>query len=138
MEGLGSHLLAELFNCNENHISDVKKVEDVLLKAAELCNTTVIKQFFHEFSPYGVSGILVIAESHFTIHTWPEFEYAAVDIFTCGDIEYKRSIDFIKEEFEAGKCSIFHFTRGILPEIEIKKEMFKWEESNRVKCIKKQ
>jgi len=128
MEGLGSHLIAELFDCNAQSISKAKNVEKILLKAAELARTTVVKHFFHEFSPYGVSGVLIIAESHFTVHTWPEFAYAAVDIFTCGDIDYQPAIDYIKEQFQAGKCSVFHFTRGIIPDIDLKKEMFKWRE----------
>lgn len=129
MEGLGSHLIAELFDCDTNSISSTEKVEEVMLRAAELSKTTVVKQFFHEFSPHGVSGVLIIAESHFTIHTWPEFAYAAVDIFTCGDVEYQPAIDYIKEQFNAGKCSVFHFTRGMIPDTDIKKNLFKWRET---------
>jgi len=56
----------------------------------------------------------VIAESHFTIHTWPEYGYAAVDVFTCGDLECQKALDYIKAELEADRCSIFQFQRGIL------------------------
>ncbi len=137
MEGLGSHLIAELFNCDEFYISDCKKVENVILAAAELAGTTVIKHFFHEFSPHGVSGVVIIAESHFTIHTWPEHGYAAIDIFTCGDIVYQPAIDYIKSEFKAKECSTFHFSRGILPGIDLKKDLFKWRKMESAKCVEK-
>jgi len=114
MEGLGTHLIAELFNCNEFHINDVKKVEEVMMAAAELSKATIIKPFFHKFSPYGISGVIIIAESHFTIHTWPEHGYAAVDIFTCGELDYRSALDHIKNELGAEQCSTFHFRRGIL------------------------
>ncbi len=139
MEGLGSHIIAELFDCNESCISNCNEVESVILTAAELAKTTVIKHFFHEFSPYGISGVVIIAESHFTIHTWPEYGYAAVDIFSCGDIEFKTAIDYIQKEFEAKKCSTFRFNRGILPDIDmqnvdIKKEMFeRWRKAESAK-----
>ncbi len=136
MQGLGSHLIAELFNCSEYIISDANKIEEVMLKAAKLSKTTVIKKFFHEFSPFGISGVLIIAESHFTIHTWPEYAYAAVDIFTCGDIEYQPAVDYIKNEFEAKECSVFHFNRGIIPDIKINKDTFKWREIQSAKFIK--
>lgn len=116
MEGLGTHLIAELFNCNEFHINDIDKVEEVMMAAAELSKATVIKPFFHQFSPYGISGVIVIAESHFTIHTWPEHGYAAVDIFTCGDIDYQSALNHIKSELGAERCSTFQFQRGILQE----------------------
>lgn len=128
MEGLGTHLIAELFNCNKFQISDAKRIEEVMLKAAELSRTTVIRHFFHEFSPHGVSGVVIIAESHFTIHTWPEYAYAAVDIFTCGDVDCRSALDHIKNAFQADKCSVFRFNRGILPQIDMRKEIFRWRE----------
>ncbi len=128
MEGLGTHLIAELFNCNEFHINDVKKVEEVMMAAAELSSATIIKPFFHKFSPYGISGVIIIAESHFTIHTWPEYGYAAVDIFTCGDLNYQAALDHIKNELEAERCSIFQFQRGILSDTHKVKEITTFRE----------
>jgi S-adenosylmethionine decarboxylase len=128
MEGLGTHLIAELFNCNVFHINDVKKVEEVMMAAAELSSATIIKPFFHKFSPYGISGVIVIAESHFTIHTWPEHGYAAVDVFTCGDLDYTAAVDHIKSELEAERCSIFQFQRGILSENTKAKEILSFRE----------
>ncbi|MDY6935640.1 MAG: adenosylmethionine decarboxylase [Spirochaetota bacterium] len=121
MEGLGTHVIAELFNCNESYINNSKKVEEVMLIAANLSMANVVKHYFHKFSPYGVSGVVVIAESHFTIHTWPEYGYVAVDIFTCGEFDYQSALDYIKRELETEKCSIFQFERGIIPEIKRRK-----------------
>ena len=116
MEGLGTHVLAELYNCDSFQINDVRKIEEVMLAAAELSKATVIKPFFHKFSPYGVSGVIVIAESHLTIHTWPENGYVAVDIFTCGEHDYEIALDHIKRELKAESSSTFRFKRGILAE----------------------
>lgn len=113
MEGLGTHLLAELFDCDRSQIDNIKTVEKVMLAAAEISRATVIEPFFHKFSPYGISGVVVIAESHITIHTWPENNYAAVDIFTCGDLDSHAGIEHIKEELGAGKCVIYKMRRGI-------------------------
>ena len=124
MEGLGTHVIAELFSCNEFHINNTKKVEEVMLAAAKLSRATVIKHFFHKFSPYGVSGVVVIAESHFTIHTWPEYGYVAVDIFTCGEFDYQSALNYIKNKLETERCSVFQFQRGILPDIGRKRESF--------------
>lgn len=136
MEGLGKHLIAELFNCNESHLADTKKVEEIMLTATKLTKTTVIKHFFHEFIPYGVSGVVVIAESHFTIHTWPEFAYAAVDIFTCGDIDCQTAIDYIKNELGSNKCSIFQFKRGMLPDLNMNELKLEWRRPENAECVK--
>lgn len=113
MDGVGTHLLAELFDCDEFHINNVKKVEEIMLAAAELTGATIIKPFFYKFSPYGISGVLVIAESHFTIHTWPEYGYAAFDIFTCGELNAHIALKHVKKELGAGSCSVLEMKRGI-------------------------
>jgi S-adenosylmethionine decarboxylase proenzyme len=116
MEGLGKHVLVELFHCDELRIDSVKEVKEVMLRAAELCKTTVIQHFFHKFSPYGISGVVLIAESHLTIHTWPEHAYAAVDLFLCGDHDWHVVVEHLKGAFGAERCSVFELTRGIIPE----------------------
>lgn len=120
MEGLGTHIIAELFNCNAFHINNLKKVEEVLTAAAELSKATIIQPFFHKFSPYGISGVIVIAESHITIHTWPEYGYAAVDVFTCGDHDYKNAIDYITEKLEADRCVLYEMRRGVMNDRKVK------------------
>ena len=85
MEALGRHILVEFYNCSPELMNDVVHIEKSMVEAAETAGATVINSTFHHFSPYGVSGVVVIQESHLAIHTWPEFGYAAVDLFTCGD-----------------------------------------------------
>ncbi len=85
MEALGRHILVELYNCSPKLLNDVAFIEREMIKAADLANATLINSTFHHFSPFGVSGVVVIQESHLAIHTWPEYGYAAIDLFTCGD-----------------------------------------------------
>jgi S-adenosylmethionine decarboxylase proenzyme len=81
--GMGRHLLIEMYECDPDILNDVAAIEKAMLCAARCCGTTIIHHFFHRFSVQGVSGIIVIAESHMSVHTWPELGYAAIDLFTC-------------------------------------------------------
>lgn len=85
MNALGKHLLVELHGCDPEALKSIDLIREAMVSAAREANATIVGVSFHEFSPFGVSGVVVIAESHLTIHTWPEYRYAAVDIFTCGD-----------------------------------------------------
>ena len=78
-------ILIELHGCPAERLNDADGIERAMLAAAEASGATVISAHFHRFSPLGVSGVVLIAESHLTIHTWPERGYAAVDVFTCGE-----------------------------------------------------
>ena len=84
MDALGRHLLLELRDCNKAVLDDLRYLENALVSAAEEAGATVLGKSFHQFAPQGVSGVVLIAESHLSLHTWPEHAYAAVDIFTCG------------------------------------------------------
>lgn len=97
---LGRQLTIEYYECDTNVLLDEKQVEKAMLKAAKESGATIINSSFHTFEPQGVSGVVVIAESHFTVHAWPEHDYAAVDIFTCGDnIDLEVAIQSMKESF---------------------------------------
>lgn len=110
---LGRHILVEFFNCSATILNDVSIIEDSMLKAARIAEATIINSTFHHFSPYGVSGVVVIQESHLAIHTWPEFRYAAVDIFTCGEIINPWvAYDQLKLFFEAEQGSAMEINRG--------------------------
>ncbi len=85
MQSLGRHILAEVYGCRFEVLNDIKKVEDIMVNAALEAGAEVRELVFHKFSPQGVSGVVVISESHLAIHTWPELGYAAVDVFTCGE-----------------------------------------------------
>jgi S-adenosylmethionine decarboxylase len=84
LEALGTHILCELSGCDPNILTDVEGVEQILKTAAQKANATILTTAFHRFEPHGVSGVVVIAESHLSIHTWPETGYAAMDFYTCG------------------------------------------------------
>ena len=86
MNALGRHLLLELFDCDSDAINNLESVKGALVEAAKRAQATIVDVVFHEFNPFGISGVVVIAESHLSIHTWPEYRYAAVDIFSCGDV----------------------------------------------------
>lgn len=84
INALGRHVLAEVHGCDFDLLNDVEKVEEVMVNAALEAGAEIREVVFHKFSPQGVSGVVVISESHLAIHTWPELGYAAVDVFTCG------------------------------------------------------
>jgi S-adenosylmethionine decarboxylase len=114
MKALGIHLLIELWSCNTQKIDNLDYLEKIMSQAAEVAGATVLKTAFQDFSPQGVSGVVVIAESHLTIHTWPEYGYCAIDIFTCGDkVDPWKAAGFLKQELEAEKVSVRDFLRGI-------------------------
>ncbi len=113
MPTLGRQIVAEYYDCDPDILNDVAQIETGMLNAANAAEATVINSTFHHFSPFGVSGVVVIQESHLAIHTWPEYGYAAVDIFTCGDavdpwICYK----FLEQAFQAGYASAMEMLRG--------------------------
>ncbi len=113
MESLGRHLLVELFSCSEEILDDLEQIEGFMKEAARVSGATIVESVFHRFQPHGISGVVVIAESHLAIHTWPEHGYAAVDFFTCGaDIDYWQAHDFLKKAFAAGDCEVRELLRG--------------------------
>ncbi|RME68670.1 MAG: S-adenosylmethionine decarboxylase proenzyme [Nitrospirae bacterium] len=121
MHALGTHLLVELKDCNPEAIKDLKYVRDVMIEAARQANATIIDVAFHEFSPFGISGMVVIAESHLSIHTWPEYGYAAVDIFTCGDtIKPDEAARYLIEKFGSRNPSVVEMKRGIISHMDEK------------------
>jgi len=114
MQTLGRHLLIEYYECDELLLADKERVRGILLEAARRARATIVTDVFHEFSPHGVSGVVVIAESHLAIHTWPEYGYAAVDVFTCNERLDRGVIqEFLKEKFRAGRTSSLDIQRGL-------------------------
>lgn len=114
MEALGRQILVEFYDCDSDSINNVMFIESTLLEAARASGATVISHNFHKFSPHGVSGVVVIAESHIAIHSWPEYNYAAVDIFTCGDtIDPWVIQEHLKEAFESNNTSSMEMKRGM-------------------------
>lgn len=113
MNVLGKHFIIELYNCDSEIISEKVAVKERLLKAVELSGATIVETFFHNFPPHGVSGVVIVAESHFTIHTWPELRYAALDIFTCGDhVDSRKALTYLKKSFKAETSAFMELERG--------------------------
>ena len=110
MDALGRHLLLELKNCNREVLNDVDFLKQCLTETAEQIGATVVNTAFHQFSPYGVSGVVVVAESHLCIHTWPEYGYA-----TCGDsIEPSHAVDILVKKLESESSSYMELKRGLV------------------------
>lgn len=115
MNSLGRHILVEFTGCNSDILNDVFLIEQGMIAAAKEAGATVIQSTFHHFSPYGVSGVVVIQESHLAIHTWPEFQYAAVDLFTCGtSVDPWASFDHLRKAFQSQNYSALEMYRGSL------------------------
>ena len=112
--GLWLHIIAEFNDCSNKIIDDIKITESHLNNAAIISGATIVKSVFHKFAPQGISGVVVIEESHFAIHTWPENNYAAVDLFTCSDkMNYKKALAFLKEKFECKNLDFQVIERGV-------------------------
>lgn len=114
MNVLGRHVIAEISGCDPQLLDDIKKVESIMVNSALMAGAEVREVAFHKFSPQGVSGVVVISESHLTIHTWPELGYAAVDVFTCGDkVNPWNAINYIKEGFKSEYMVANELKRGM-------------------------
>jgi len=114
MHALGRHVLLELFDCDVGVLNDLVKVKAGLVEAARRAQATIVATTFHEFNPVGISGVVVITESHLTIHTWPEYRYAAVDIFSCGDvIKPDVAASYLVKLFAAERVSVVELQRGV-------------------------
>jgi len=117
---LGRNLLLELKDCNKEVLDDLDFLRDCLNEAAVQCGAIVVGETFYHFSPHGVSGVVNIAESHISIHTWPEYRYAAVDVFTCGDkVEPEEAAKLIVEKLEAQNHSLIELRRGIVVDSQV-------------------
>jgi len=115
LNALGKHLLLELKDCNEEALNDLGFLRSTLVEAAKDCGATVLGESFHPFNPHGVSGVVIIAESHLSVHTWPEYGYAAVDIFTCGDsVQPEKAAEVLIRKLGAKNHSLIEIQRGLL------------------------
>jgi S-adenosylmethionine decarboxylase len=116
----GDHYLVDLHGCNPDLISAVETVRNVLLDAAVKSKSTIIDDRFHQFEPYGASGVIIIAESHFSVHTWPEKKFAAVDIFTSGTrMKPQLAIDIMKAGYGADHVNVVKVARGCLSSLQL-------------------
>ena len=115
MNALGIQLMLDLADCNPRLLDDLNYIKKTLIQAANEVGAHIIGESFHQFHPQGVTGILAIAESHFCIHTWPEFNYAAIDMFTCGSsIDISRASDLLISKLESKTPKVTELKRGII------------------------
>jgi S-adenosylmethionine decarboxylase len=117
MKTLGRHLIAEYYGCEAEVLDDPEGVMGHMKEAARICGATVVGEASHRFSPCGVSGTVLIAESHLSVHTWPRQRYVAVDIFTCGGLDPRPGFEYLGEAFAASSLRVQEILRGLPDEI---------------------
>ncbi len=117
MRKVGFQVYAELYGCDKEKISKLKTVKKIFLDAIRFSELKAIKYQFHQFKPYGVTALAILKESHIAFHTWPEFEYASLDIFVCekkgGLKKANAALKIIKKATNAKKVSVKKFPRGV-------------------------
>jgi len=119
MKILGRHLIVEYAECNLDKLNDSAFIEKSILEAVRKSGATIVNSVFHTYAPQGVSGVVVIAESHISIHTWPEYGYAAVDFFTCGEtVDPYKAYEYMKDMLESSDGHVSEIKRGIPSEID--------------------
>ncbi|WP_243314878.1 adenosylmethionine decarboxylase [Geothrix paludis] len=114
MSALGRHLLVEYTGCDAAILADLERITTAMLDAARASGATIVTHSFHHFSPHGVSGAVIIAESHLAIHTWPEHRFAAVDFFSCGPVDMDRGLAVLRTAFKAAGETRMTLERGPL------------------------
>ncbi len=132
MNTIGYHYIVEAAGCKPYILSDPDRIQAILTEGAKRGNMTIRSSYFYRFSPQGVSGVLIVAESHISIHTWPEYQYAALDVYVCGDDSNpEASIDYILEQFGSSHAHISEVKRGVQDEDVFTHTILTWEETLR-------
>lgn len=112
---LGIQLVIEMWDCSCERLDDLGWVKSVMIAAALRANATIVNTVFHKFNPIGISGVIVIAESHIAIHIWPEHRYAAVDVFSCGRmLKGMAAAEFLIEQFQSSRPVVMEMQRGVI------------------------
>ncbi len=114
MTALGREVLAEFWDAES--LDDPEVAEAALRKAVEAGGATLINVFVHQFSPHGITGLAIIAESHLALHTWPEHGYAAVDVFTCGNVDFDAMLQVLIDTYRPKRTEQRALLRGVRPE----------------------
>jgi len=132
MNTSGQHLLVEFIDCDRLILDDMSRIRELLIEAASLAKTVVVATVFHPFTPSGVTGVVVLEESHLSIHTWPEHGYAAVDFFTCGNGQPECARKFLDQALRAQRSESILVKRGLnsSPTIKVEKcQRWSYEEN---------
>jgi S-adenosylmethionine decarboxylase len=113
-QAAGTHLLADMHGIGADKLRDIASLEDLLRHSAQAAGAQILFSHFHSFgSEQGITGVVLLAESHISIHTWPEFGFAAADIFMCGQAQPQRALEIIKLALQPTSCTIQNIKRGI-------------------------
>lgn len=115
MDTMGRHVIAELWDCNTEKLNDMEYIERLFVDAALEAGAEVREVAFHKFAPYGVSGVVIISESHLTIHSFPEHGYASIDVYTCGNLDPNKASNYIAKELDAKSKEVVELPRGMGP-----------------------
>ena len=115
METMGRHIIAELWECDFDKLNDMQFIEQTFVDAALKSGAEVREVAFHKFAPQGVSGVVIISESHLTIHSFPEHGYASIDVYTCGDLDPTIAANYIADALNAGTRETLEMPRGMGP-----------------------
>ncbi len=114
MKILGRHLIVEYSGCDHSTLDNEALIEEYLKEAARKSGATIVRSVMHRYNPQGISGVVVIAESHLSIHTWPEYGYAAVDFFTCGEsVNPYKAHEYMQKMLGARMADVRDLNRGI-------------------------
>ena len=115
LKALGQHLLIELYGCDARILNAAEAIRETMIATARLVNATILEVFQRKFEPQGVTVVVVIAESHLSIHTWPEFGYAAVDVFTCSEEPIgDEVVSLLRESLQATNVATVEVKRGLM------------------------
>ena len=113
METLAKHLLVELHDCDAALLDDLPHMTALLKAGAAAARATIVGEAFHRYAPHGVTGVLVLEESHFSVHTWPEASYAALDFYTCGSLDPEPAARIVAEGVKAQAVTLLEVARGL-------------------------
>jgi len=116
---IGTHLIMDAWDCPADILNDKEMITQSLLQAIKEGDATLIDLVVHEFSPHGVTANATLAESHIAIHTWPEYNYFAADLFFCGKGKPFKAMEYIKNALKAGTVEIQEIKRGFVPSKEM-------------------
>ncbi|MGG7177319.1 adenosylmethionine decarboxylase [Clostridium paraputrificum] len=118
LEQLGRHILVEFYNCDCDILGDHNEIEEYMCEAARKAKATIVTSCFHKFNPWGVSGAVIIQESHLTIHTWPEYGYASVDLYTCGEsVDPWVGFAYLEKMLKCERSESTEIARGMVEKI---------------------
>lgn len=112
-KSIGYQILIDLYDCEYEKMENMEYIKSMMKELAKILETTIKEEAFHQFEPYGISGVLIIAESHLTIHTWPEYKYVGIDLFTCAKkLNSAKAIKFLCDKLNTNNYEIKEIERG--------------------------